>query len=319
MLTKEQEIKENFHAVGKFTDKKKTAKGEDRAFVELDSLETLWFNTGTRCNLECVNCYIESSPYNDELVYISTSEVESYLNEIASLKLSTQQIAFTGGEPFLNPDMLPIMELCLQRGFHVLVLTNAYRAIDKHIVKLDTLNKAYPEKITLRVSLDHHSKEIHEEQRGPKTFDRTLRTMRTLAGHGFDVAIAGRSLAGEGQIKALQNYQRTLNNYNIEVDVSNGENIVIFPEMSTENNVPEITTGCWDILNVKPQQQMCASERMIIKRKGSDHPVVMPCTLIAYDDQFELGETLTESFKKVYLNHPYCAQFCVLGGASCSA
>jgi len=318
MLLKEQEIKENFHAAGKFKNEKITAKGEDRAFVEMESLETLWFNTGTRCNLECVNCYIESSPYNDELVYISTEEVESYLNEIESLSLSTQQIAFTGGEPFLNPDMLPITELCLQRGFHVLILTNAYRAIDKHIVKLDSLNQAYPGKITLRVSLDHHRKEIHEEQRGTKTFDKTLKTMKSLVDHGFNVTIAGRSLAGEQQAEALFNYQKTLDKYGVDVTVSNGDNIVIFPEMSTENNVPEITTACWDILNVRPLQQMCASERMIIKRKGSDHPVIMPCTLIAYDKQFEMGKTLEESFRKVYLNHPYCAQFCVLGGASCS-
>jgi len=63
---------------------------------------------------------------------------------------------------------------------------------------------------------------------------------------------------------------------------------------------------------------MCAHERMVVKRKGATHPVVLPCTLIAYDKDFELGITLEESFQRVYLNHPYCAQFCVLGGASCS-
>ena len=94
---------------------------------------------------------------------------------------------------------------------------------------------------------------------------------------------------------------------------------MIFPEMTTDQDVPEITTDCWDILNVKAEHQMCASERMVVKRKGTDIPVVLPCTLIAYDEQFELGTTLKESFQKVYLNHPYCAQFCVLGGASCSA
>jgi hypothetical protein len=95
--------------------------------------------------------------------------------------------------------------------------------------------------------------------------------------------------------------------------------MVIFPEMSTSKDVPEITTACWDILGVHPHQQMCATERMVVKRKGSEKPVVLPCTLIAYDEAFELGHSLKESFKRVYLNHPYCAQFCVLGGASCSA
>jgi len=316
---KEQEIKENFHAKGKFRDPKTTGKGDERAFVELKNLDTLWFNTGTRCNLQCKNCYIESSPTNDELIYITTDEVKTYLDEIHDLKLNTKQISFTGGEPFLNPDMVPILALCLERGFHVLVLSNAYRAIDKHFNELDDLNKKYPNKLTLRISLDHHTAEVHERERGPKTFDRTLTTMNTLAKMGFTLAVAGRSLSNESRTEALQGYQSILDAYEVGITVSNGENIVIFPEMSTDQDVPEITTDCWDILNVKANDQMCATERMVVKRKGTDTPVVLPCTLIAYDEQFELGNTLKESFQKVYLNHPYCAQFCVLGGASCSA
>ena len=117
---------------------------------------------------------------------------------------------------------------------------------------------------------------------------------------------------------ALAGYQQILDEYSIGLSLENGENIVIFPEMSTEKDVPEITTACWDILNVHPHQQMCAHERMVVKRKGDVQPVVLPCTLIAYDENFILGNTLKESFKRVYLNHPYCAQFCVLGGGSCS-
>ena len=49
----------------KFRDPRLTAKGERRAWVALKRLRTLWFNTGTLCNLTCRNCYIESSPRND--------------------------------------------------------------------------------------------------------------------------------------------------------------------------------------------------------------------------------------------------------------
>ena len=64
---------------------------------------------------------------------------------------------------------------------------------------------------------------------------------------------------------------------------------------------------------------MCASSRMIVKRKGSNSPAVLACTLIPYDNQFELGPTLADAAWPVSLNHPNCAKFCVLGGASCSA
>lgn len=296
-----------------------TGKGESRAYVDLIKLETLWFNTGTRCNLQCENCYIESSPTNDELLFITRNEVESYLNEIVELDLGTKNISFTGGEPFINKEMLPILKLCLERNYQVLILTNAYRAIDRYFDDLAVLNQNYSGKFSLRVSLDHYTAEIHDKERGSGIFTRTLNTIKKLTDLGLDISIAGRSLAHESRVQALAGYQNLLDEYDIDLDVSTGENIVIFPEMSSSKDVPEITTACWDILNVHPNQQMCSSERMVVKRKGSDEPVVLPCTLIAYDEQFELGKTLKESFQRVYLNHPYCAQFCVLGGASCSA
>jgi hypothetical protein len=64
---------------------------------------------------------------------------------------------------------------------------------------------------------------------------------------------------------------------------------------------------------------MCASSRMVVKRKGEPRPVVAACTLIPYDQGFTMGETLVEASRPVHLNHPHCARFCVLGGASCSS
>ena len=87
---------------GKFQDPYTTANGQERAVVRLSRPETLWFNTGTLCNIECTNCYIESSPSNDSLVYISAREVEDLLDEAGELELGTTEIGFTGGEPFMN-------------------------------------------------------------------------------------------------------------------------------------------------------------------------------------------------------------------------
>ena len=64
---------------------------------------------------------------------------------------------------------------------------------------------------------------------------------------------------------------------------------------------------------------MCASSRMVVHRRGEPGPRVAACTLLPYDPQFDLGATLAEASRPVRLNHPHCARFCVLGGASCSA
>src|SRR5438105_13816027 len=111
----------------KFQDPFVTAAGERRARVALKSLDMLWFNTGTLCNLTCRHCYIESSPKNDRLAYLSTAEIALYLDEIERLKLGTGLIGFTGGEPFLNPQLPAMLDLVLARGYRALVLTNAMK------------------------------------------------------------------------------------------------------------------------------------------------------------------------------------------------
>ena len=57
---------------------------------------------------------------------------------------------------------------------------------------------------------------------------------------------------------------------------------------------------------------------MVVGPKGADRPAVLACTLLAYDLQFELGPTLQDASQDVRLNHPHCAKFFILGGASCS-
>ena len=72
----------------KFADPDVTAKGERRARVALAALRTLWINTGSLCNITCRNCYIESSPENDRLAYITRAEAAAYLDEIAQRRLA---------------------------------------------------------------------------------------------------------------------------------------------------------------------------------------------------------------------------------------
>src|SRR3954447_25281279 len=138
---------------GKFQDPLRTASGEPRARVALKSLDTLWFNTGTLCNLACFHCYIESSPRNDRLVYLTAAEVASYLDEIAALRLGTRLIGFTGGEPFLNPHLPEILVLTLERGFRALVLTNAMKPMHRMKPALLRLHERFGDRLQLRVSL----------------------------------------------------------------------------------------------------------------------------------------------------------------------
>src|SRR6056297_1670746 len=147
--------------LGKFEDPKHTADGSARATVPLSNPETLWFNTGTLCNITCANCYIESSPTNDRLVYITADEVIDYLDQIAQRGWPIRDIGFTGGEPFMNPQMIAMTRACLVRGYEVLILTNAMRPMMRKTVKagLMDLVEQYRDRLTLRISVDHWSED----------------------------------------------------------------------------------------------------------------------------------------------------------------
>src|SRR5690606_24728715 len=101
----------------------------------------------------------------------------------------------------------------------------------------------------------------------------------------------------------------------IALDAVDPSCLVLFPEMDEKAEVPEITTACWGILDVDPASMMCATSRMVVKRRGAAAPAVIACTLLPDDPQFEMGDTLAGSITPVKLNHRHCAKFCVLGGA----
>ncbi|PPQ36019.1 radical SAM protein [Rhodopila globiformis] len=302
----------------KFQNPLVTAKGETRATVALTTLETLWFNTGTLCNLTCRNCYIESSPRNDRLDWLTVTDVVRYLDEIARDSLPTRLIGFTGGEPFINPDIIAMLEAVLSRGFDTLVLTNAMKPLRKLRAPLLALRDRYGDRLTLRVSLDHYDPAIHEQERGRRSWLPALDGLLWLARNGFRLDVAGRRYTGETERSLRDGFARLFAEHGIPVDAHDPVRLMLFPEMEPDRDVPEITTACWGILHKSPEDVMCASARMVVKRKAAAAPVVLACTLLAYDPRFEMGRTLAEASRPVSLNHPFCASFCVLGGASCS-
>jgi uncharacterized Fe-S cluster-containing radical SAM superfamily protein len=303
----------------KFADPRWTATGEPRAAVEPKGLETLWFNTGTLCNLACANCYIESSPANDALVYLAAADVSAYLDEIEARCLGTREIGFTGGEPFMNPELPGMLEDCLSRGFDVLVLTNAMQPMRRYEALLLDLRERYGNNLTLRVSLDHYTRAVHEQERGARSWEPALEGLKWLAANGLRIAVAGRRIEGESQAAARAGYASLFADHGIDLNADNPASLVLFPEMDAEADIAEITTACWSILGKSPDDVMCASSRMVVHRKGEPAPRVVACTLLPYEKGFDLGRTLAEADGPVTLNHPHCSRFCVLGGASCSA
>ena len=305
----------------KFEDPWITKTGKKRARVSLKNPKTLWFNTGTLCNISCLNCYINSSPTNDALVYITGSEVAEYLDQIVAQKWPVCEIGLTGGEPFMNPDILEIIKCSLEANYKVLILTNAMRPMMRKDIKdgLVKLNKTFPNKLKLRVSLDHFHAISHDTERGLGAFQKTIEGMDWLRDMGISMSVAGRTIWGETVEDTRIGYGKLFKKRKYSIDPYDPLDTVLFPEIDENTEVPEITTDCWKVLKKDPATIMCSYSRMVAKRKGAAKPVVLACTLITTSSEFELGHTLKEAEVDISLNHAICSKFCVLGGASCSA
>ena len=299
----------------KFSNLTLTANGKARAFVEAKKLKTLWFNTGTLCNLTCKNCYIESSPTNDRLSYLNFDEYLKFMIEAKEEGLNLLEIGFTGGEPFLNKDFTKMLNHSVQQDVEVLVLTNAMKPMLNKRSEILNLNK---DKLTFRISIDHVDQKKHEKIRGKNSYKPMIEGVKWLRDNNFKMSLATRLMWGESEEQIRKKFKEFIIKYELPINASSTKDLVTFTEMDVKQDTPEITTECWSILNKNPESVMCSSSRMIVKKKGKEKPSVIACTLLPYDEAFDLGPTLKESMQRIYLNHPHCSKFCVLGGSSCS-
>ena len=175
--------------------------------VPLIALDTLWFQVaGTICNIECTHCFISSSPRNRSHEMLSLATVEKHLAD--ARRLGVREYYFTGGEPFLNRDMLAILEATLRQG-PATVLTNGMLLRPDVCRRLRELFEASEYSLDLRVSLDGFDAASHDAIRGPGVWDRVMLGLKNLAAVGLNpvitVTTAAEGVAGaEGRARFLE-------------------------------------------------------------------------------------------------------------------
>lgn len=151
------------------------------------ALDTLWLQVaGTLCNLQCTHCFISSSPTNHSHGMMSLAEVRPYLEEAE--RLGVREYYLTGGEPFLNREILEIVEAALALG-PVTVLTNGLLIRPETAARLRALSDASPYSLDLRVSIDGADAATNDPIRGQGTFDRIVAAIGLLARAGMNPVI----------------------------------------------------------------------------------------------------------------------------------
>jgi len=140
----------------------------DTPQVALESLDTLWFQVaGTLCNLACSHCLVSASPTNRTHDMMRMETLTRFLEE--AQELGVREYYFTGGEPFLNPDMEAMLQATLQVG-PATVLTNGLLLDRARSKRLSELSETSHYSLDLRVSIDGYDAESNDPIRGEGSF-----------------------------------------------------------------------------------------------------------------------------------------------------
>ena len=151
----------------------------DTPHVPMLSLDTIWFQVaGTLCNIACTHCFISCSPTNHAHELMTFEEILPHLAE--AKRLGVREYYFTGGEPFMNRDMLRILEATLQQG-PATVLTNGMLLRKETCRALRELIDRSEYSLDLRVSIDGFDRESNDAIRGNGVWNRVMDGLANLA------------------------------------------------------------------------------------------------------------------------------------------
>jgi MoaA/NifB/PqqE/SkfB family radical SAM enzyme len=277
--------------------------------VPLLALDTLWFQVaGTLCNIECTHCFISSSPTNRSHAMLTLAEVEARLAE--ARELGVREYYFTGGEPFMNREMIPILAATLRQG-PATVLTNGMLLSPRVCAQLRDLVDASEYSLDIRVSIDGFDRESHDAIRGAGVWDRVMTGLRNLADAGINPVITVTETADgirseEGRLRFLELIRsfgftkprlKVLPLFRIGAEEKRSR------AYADWERIEELNESDAGVLQ-------CSSCRMVTS-KG-----VYVCPILIETPEARMGATIAESLRPFPLRYGAC-HTCWVEGVSC--
>lgn len=279
--------------------------------INLVDLDALWFQiAGTRCNLTCRHCFISCSPHNDSYGFLPLETVRHWLAE--SQKWGVREFYFTGGEPFLHPQMTQILVETLQVG-PATVLTNGTVLKQKWLHELKAAS-ADRYSLEFRVSLDGFSPETNDPIRGERSFDRTIAGVMQLVEYGFlPIITAARVWDDEEENEVVESFVNMLRQRGY-----GRPRLKLLPKLKLGAEVQRTSGYHQDervtsamMAEADPNAFLCSHSRIVTDRG------VHVCPLLIDSPQSLLGQTLDEASRPFPMGHGACWT-CYQHGAICS-
>ncbi len=280
--------------------------------VPLFDLDELWFQvSGTLCNLECTHCFISCSPKNDSFGFLTLEDVEQQLRE--SVRHGVKEYYFTGGEPFLNRELVPILERTLEFG-PATVLTNGTVLKSEWLHRLRAAEERSVYGLEFRVSIDGPTPEWNDPIRGPQTFERAMRGVAMLVEHDFLPIITMTRIWEDHQDEEiLERFRQVLASHGYH-----RPRLKILPRLKLGaeqqrtcgySDQERVTV---DLMQDYDISQLICSHSRVVTSKG-----IAVCPILLEQPGALLGKTLSESLDPFPLRYGACWT-CYQYGAICT-
>jgi molybdenum cofactor biosynthesis enzyme MoaA len=283
----------------------------DIPFVPLHSLDALWFQVGgTICNLWCTHCFISCSPENHQFGFMSRESVRRFLEE--SKSLGVKEYYFTGGEPFMNRDLLGILEDTLAIG-PATVLSNGILISERMTRRLQEIAADSLYSLEIRVSIDGFTAASNDRIRGAGSFDKAMKGVQNLVAAGFLPIITAAQTWEDSETETIfQGFRNML----IEMGYTRPR-IKLIPPLRIGRE--KIRSRGYDRFEYVTKEMMAEYDENLLQcshsRMATDKGVYVCPILIDYPEA-QVSETLADSFIPYPLKHQACYT-CYLAGAIC--
>ena len=285
-------------------------RGESFPLQPLLHLDSLWIQVaGTSCNLRCTHCFVSAGPGEDRHALMARAEVQRHVAQ--GLALGVKEFYFTGGEPFVHPEMLDILADTLPHGPCTL-LTNGTLFTERRLEELRRLGGGARFSLEIRVSLDGPGPEEHDTFRGRGAFARTLEGLLALEHHGLLPIVTATQGPGDDALELRERYVRMLREAGLR-----RPRLKLLPlfrlgrEAARTRGYQAVETLA-DLPpeSIDPARLQCSSCRAVTSRG------VFVCPLLVDEPAARMGRTLGESLGAFRLAHGACFT-CYVTGMTC--
>ena len=268
--------------------------------IELKHLDHLWFQvTGTLCNIACSHCFNNSGPNVRTFGFLSLNQVRQELD--AAVRQGVKEVSFTGGEPFLHPELIEMLRLSLTYA-PTTVLTNGTLINDRLADHLAALERESNYSFEIRISLDGYTEAMNDTLRGPGVFRKVLDATRRLSQRGLlPLVTVVRTWSEEEELSTLAGFVEVLHAAGYS-----RPRIKVLPALPLgreleRNPLDEEMLLTEEMMNgFDPDLLMCSNSRIVTDRG------VWVCPLLVEMPDARLGVSTSSAAAAYELRHHAC-------------